>query len=130
MCFIIHSIFFLLFKIIKLLVSSFGRSAEIGAFAAQFRDAGLRVRPAGGGQRQQDGGPGGRQLVRPAHAQAVQFLHGQEADQDRIERAALRSRRLPRQARLRHHGTGLQGHPSRGINSNPTNQYPTLVHRQ
>jgi hypothetical protein len=52
-------IFFLLFKIIKLLVSSFGRSAEIGAFAAQFRDAGLRVRSAGGGQRQQDGGPGG-----------------------------------------------------------------------
>jgi hypothetical protein len=35
------------------------RSSEIGAFAAQFRDSSFGVCSAGGGQRQQDGGPGG-----------------------------------------------------------------------
>lgn len=98
----------------RFIISDWNRSDEIGAFAAQFRDSCVRFRFAGGGQWQQDGGPGGWQLVRPAHAQVVEFLSGQETDQDRIERAPFRSRRFPRQARLCHYGASLQGHPCRG----------------
>lgn len=84
------------------------RSTEDGAFDAQLRDTGVGVCRAG---IEQDGDARRRQLIRLAHAENVGVLPAEEADENRVTRAAFRSRRLSRQNRLGDHGTCVQGRP-------------------
>ena len=85
------------------------RSAAYGARAAQFGAAGLGVRDPR--VRGQDGAADRRRSLRSAHAQDDEHLLEQEADQDREQGAALRTRRLCHQARFGHHDAELQGRP-------------------
>ena len=55
------------------------RSVAVGARAAQLGTAGVRLRAARVGD--QDGAAGGRHALRPAHAENVQLLPVQEAQQ-------------------------------------------------